>query len=119
MGLTLSISPQGRPVIEHDGTSSPEMAIGEAAERRIAASFQTSEAAGLVHLATVELQTPLPGSLAYAREFAREYLTRLCHTQGIDGGPIEPLAPPSRDELALMALRAPPEGVATPAIEQP
>jgi non-specific serine/threonine protein kinase len=83
-------------------------ALSESFDRRIAASFRTSEAAGLVHLATVELQTSLPPSLAYAREFAREYLTRLCHTSGIDDDAAEPLPPPGHEELALLALRAPP-----------
>ncbi|MGH7213872.1 MAG: ATP-dependent helicase, partial [Tepidisphaeraceae bacterium] len=79
--------------------------------RRIAAAFEAGPAAGLVHLASVELQTPLTGSLAYARDFAARYLTRLCHTAGLEGSKpttIEPLAPPAVEDLAFAALQAPP-----------
>ena len=115
MGITLSISPHGRPVLEVEAGGSGGAldasnvgAPGRAAAERIAESFGAGEWAGLVHLATVELQTPLPPSLAYAREFAREYLTRRCHTPGTDGGAVEPLPPPAREELALIALQVPP-----------
>jgi superfamily II DNA or RNA helicase len=123
MRLTLSISPNGKPTVEV-AADEPNNALGgsgvgevgradfgelsRAATDRIAARFNSGESAGLVHLATVELQTPLPAPLAYAREFAREYLTRLCHTPGVDGGAIDPLPPPGREQLAFMAMQAPP-----------
>lgn len=107
MDRILSITPQGRLIFDE---TAEELRISCGAEvaGRIAATFKANSQAGLVHLATVELQTSLPASLGYAREFAREYLTRLCHTPDIDGGVIEPLPPPARDELAFMALQAPP-----------
>lgn len=107
MGLTLSISLHGRPLLERDAenTVPPQSAL---VAQRIEAGFAAGDSAGLLHLATVELQTPLPASLAYARDFARTYLTRLCHTPGLSGGMIEPLAAPSPEELAFTALQAPP-----------
>ena len=40
-------------------------------------AFSDDPARGLLHLATVELQTPLPASLGYARDLAKDYLTAL------------------------------------------
>lgn len=107
MSITLAFSPHGKLILDHEaealGAPLPEAAAG-----RIAAAFAKGDSAGLEHLATVELQTTLPPALAFARDFAREYLTRLCQVQGVDGGTTEPLAAPPSEELAFWALRAPP-----------
>ena len=64
---------------------------------------------GLLHLATTELQSSLVAPFAYARDFARLYLTRLCQTP-VDpqSGVIPPIAPPSPTDLAFQVLQAPP-----------
>ena len=80
-----------------------------AAARRIAKAFHQSTAHGLLHLATAELQTGLSGDFAFARDFGRDYLTRLCHTPEQEGGMApEALAVPTEDRLAAVALAAPP-----------
>ena len=102
MGITLSISPHGRPLAEFR-EDEPAGLLSESSQRHILASFQNGGSAGLLHLATGELQAPLPPPLAYAREFAREYLTRLCQMPQVDDGPVDPVPPPDVDALALQA----------------
>ena len=106
--LALVISPQGRlhvePTEELDALSLPETTA-----RRVQEAFASGPMPGLVHVATVELQTPLPACLGYARDLAKDYLTALCHTSGLDAT-TEPAAvePPPRAELAFRTLQAPP-----------
>ena len=108
MAIALSISPNGRLfVAESDagGAAPPEGPL----ERRVRSAFAESPARGLLHLATAELQSHLPPDFAFARDFAREYLTRLCHVPpSEEGAPPVPVPPPAADELGAMALRAPP-----------
>ena len=79
MPLELFLSPQGhlhvREAAGPDGT-----AVDGPAGKRIHAAFSEGSARGLLHLATTELQSALPPPFAYARDFARLYLTRLCQT---------------------------------------
>src|SRR2546423_9890930 len=121
MSLGLSISPHGRLLVDgsggDDGAASADVApVDGALARRITAAFAESTARGLLHLATAELQTHLPAPFAFARDFGREYLTRLCHTPGVDAsadpGPSpspfpSPLPPPPEHELSATALQAP------------
>jgi len=92
---------------EPDGNGSTG-SLSPAIAHRIESAFKKSDSAGLLHLATVELQSPLPPPLSFARDLARGYLTRLCQTPGLDGQPPEPIAPPPEEELGFTALRAPP-----------
>ena len=89
---------------------SPEApGVPAAAVARIERAFAQSQGAGLVHLASTEATTALPPGLAFAREFAQRYLTRLCHL-----GDAEPDAPgvlvalPPTEELEALRLAAPP-----------
>ena len=107
MSLTLTISPKGRPHLE-EGLEEAEPKLPAAAAQRIAGAFTSGPAQGLLHLATTELQTDLPPSLAFARDIARDYLTRLCHTPASEAGTIAPVLPPAQEELAWRALGAPP-----------
>src|SRR5579883_976610 len=92
MALTIAISPHGHLYPDHvpgeDSRAPPA-----AAAPRIERAFGRSAAAGLLHLATAELQTPLPPEWAFFRDFASAYLTRLCHTP-VDGGADPPPVPP-------------------------
>src|SRR5829696_40132 len=59
VGLTLSISPHGRAIVERkDEDLAPSLSASEV--ERIQTSFSAGESAGLLHLATKELQTALP-----------------------------------------------------------
>ncbi|HZL38062.1 MAG TPA: DEAD/DEAH box helicase [Tepidisphaeraceae bacterium] len=107
MPISLSISPLGRLFVE-DSPADPAP-MPEATAKRITPAFSQSPARGLLHLATAELQTPLPPAFVFVRDFARDYLTRLCQTPGLDAaGGIDPIAPPAADVLGIMALQAPP-----------
>src|ERR1700744_2009915 len=77
VSITLSITPHGRLFVEESADAPP---LTDAAANRIARAFEGSLARGLLHLATVELQAHLPPTFAFARDFARDYLTRLSRT---------------------------------------
>src|SRR5262249_32595025 len=108
MPFELFLSPQGQlHVREVAGPS--ETALDGPAGKRSHATFSESTACGLLHLATAALQSSLPVPFAYARDFARLYLTKLCQTPA-DGEsePARPIPPPSETDLAFQALQAPP-----------
>lgn len=108
MALTLAISPPGHLYAERlagEDPAAPAGALADALEK----AFGRSAAAGLLHLATAELQATLPPEWSYVRDFAAAYLTRLCHTPAEEGDKsVPPVPPPGADELAALALRAPP-----------
>src|SRR6516164_4725795 len=108
MPFGLFLSPQGHlHVREVDGQDGNAMdgPVG----KRIDAAFHDGTAHGLLHLATTELQTGLSPAFAYARDFARLYLTQLCQTPTDGGGgTIPPTPPPSQTNLAFLVLQAPP-----------
>src|SRR6059058_3335081 len=107
MPIALSISPHGRLIVEDsaDGTVASDRPLA----KRVRGAFEESTARGLLQLAIGELQSHLSPDFGFARDLGREYLTRLCHTPGLeDGKPPEPLPPPAADVLAMTVLRAPP-----------
>jgi non-specific serine/threonine protein kinase len=101
--LTLAISPHGRLFTE----SVTGATLPADVEDHLDRGFTDSTAAGLLHLATSALQSALPPDFAFAREFARHYFTRLCHTADLDN-PQTVVAPLSPDERAALVLQAPP-----------
>ncbi len=107
MNISLYISPQGRPGVQE--TDDETSIISAAAATRIRQAFETDPASGLLHLATVELTGVLPASFAFARELACLYLTRLCQMpEAAEAREVAAVVPPSLEELAARALRAPP-----------
>ncbi len=108
MPFELFLTPQGhlhvREVLDQGGA-----ALDGAIGKRIQAAFTESPARGLLHLATTDLQSSLPPPFAYARDFARLYLTRLCQTP-TDGerGALPSIPQPSETDLAFQILQAPP-----------
>ena len=104
--IGLVVSPQGHLLIEGGRDGSP---IAAASAERITRAFSSSSAAGLLHLATAELQSDLPPSLSFARSLARDYLTRLCKTPDLEAGAsLLPVQPPAPAELEEIVLSAPP-----------
>jgi superfamily II DNA or RNA helicase len=108
MPFDLFLSPQGelhvREVAGPDGTG-----IDGPLAKRIHTAFSNGLAQGLLHLATTELQSTLIAPFAYARDFARLYLTRLCQTPvDAQSGVIPAITPPSQTDLAFQVLQAPP-----------
>ena len=108
MPFELVLSPQGCLHV-HEIDSPDATALSDPAGKRIHAAFSNGPAYGLLHLATTELQASLSLPFAYARDFARLYLTRLCQTPAdVQSGAIPPIAPPSETDLAFQVLQAPP-----------
>ncbi|MGO8900066.1 MAG: DEAD/DEAH box helicase [Isosphaeraceae bacterium] len=108
MAFELFLSPQGhlhvREAADLDGA-----ALDGAVGKRVHAAFAGGTARGLLDLATTDLQSSLPPTFGFARDFARLYLTRLCQTPA-DGeaGAIPPIPQPSETDLAFQVLHAPP-----------
>ena len=108
MTLALNITPDGSLLLTN-APSDDAISSAPAVNDRITKAFAEGQAAGLLHLAAGELQTPLPPSLEYFRALTKDYLTRLCHrpdeaaSQGHD-----PVEPPSHEELAFRCMQAPP-----------
>ncbi len=58
----------------------------------------------LLYLVGDGLRDDVPPGAHFAREFGRRYLTKLCHLAEL----VEPLDPPSPEELAFIAMQVPP-----------
>ncbi|MEI8341351.1 MAG: ATP-dependent helicase, partial [Verrucomicrobiota bacterium] len=98
--MSLSLSPQGQLHWETIGDS----IHGIAREKALATAAGESSARLLLHLATRELETPLPPCAAFWREFGRRYLQAFCHTPSPGTG----IAAPSEADLTALAESAPP-----------
>ena len=107
MDITLSLSPHGRLLaVPLPLAQAP---LNQPWSERVQQAFAQSQARGLLHLATRELQSALEPEFAFAREFAIRYLTRLCHTPEIaNTAEVPPVPVPEPGELAAMVLSAPP-----------
>jgi hypothetical protein len=85
------------------------VALLSPAAARVERAFLDGQAAGLLHLATVEIKTSLPPGLSFARAFAQRYATELCHLGEVAVRPDRDLVtPPAEEELAAITLGAPP-----------
>ncbi len=106
--LELYVTSQGRLRVEAgSGRSLDVRASGALA--KIERAFSGGEGAGLLDLATVDLEDGLSPSLAFARAFAQRYFTQLCHLAESEVSFDTALvAPPDDDELRAIALSAPP-----------
>jgi non-specific serine/threonine protein kinase len=108
MPFELFLSPRGqfhvRETVNDDGS-----VLDGAVGKRVHSAFGVSSAYGLLHLATTELESRLPPSFGFARDFGRSYLTRLCQTPA-DGekGTVGTIPEPSGTDLAFQILQAPP-----------
>mgnify|MGYP001544668950 CR=1 FL=1 len=100
-GLRVAVSPRGRVHVEQgDG--------GWDAPARVRRAFEKGTAAGIVHLATEELQAALPAEWDFLRGVGRRYFTALSRQAGAAGEGIPEVALPGAEELAFWAMGAPP-----------
>jgi hypothetical protein len=107
--VTLAITPSGQVVFLPDGGDGP--ALPDEVAARIADAFQEGADAGLLHLATAELATPLPPAFAFWRDFSRRCLTRLCRIAGVESEEEPPdtaTPPPSPEEFLRIVEASPP-----------
>lgn len=105
---SLSLLPSGHVAFLPDGGEAP---LPDIVAGRIGTAFRAGTAAGLFHLATTELTTPLPPVFGFWRDFARRCLTQLCkvsaaETQAEPSGRTSLL--PSDEELLRIVESSPP-----------
>ena len=89
--------------------------VASALENRLYGAFYSDLGypKALLHLATVELETVLPGDFDFLRTFAKNYLTRLCHLPELGTATqipseLPPVPPPSISETEFFLIGAPP-----------
>ena len=108
----IALTPAGRLNLkegEDNGDQAPDAWL-----RRVAAAFESAQAAGLLALAATRPDAPPPPSLAFWRDFAARYLTELCRTPdttaagAADPPALPEIEPPPEADLAVMLLSAPP-----------
>ncbi len=105
--LALAVSPQG---ILRLGREAPEggQPLGGEESERIERAFARGAPHGVLHLGCVEVETDLPSSLAYFRDFARLFVTRLCRVPDLEGQRERVRVPHDGEDLAAFARAAPP-----------
>lgn len=103
---TLILNPL-RHLLFHAGDGDNK-AFPDGVTARLEQAFARQGAAGLLHLGTVELETPLPSLFSFWRNFARNYLTGLCQAAGIDDTSLNPVPVPPREELERIIDNCPP-----------
>ena len=107
--LDLYITAQRRFHLEAQPGEQPASPPTTAAAAKLQRAFRVGQGPGLLYLATTELKTDLPPTLAFARSFAQRYVTHLCHLGEAQALKDEELiAPPDEAELNTIALEAPP-----------
>lgn len=104
MTVELCLSPGGRFYLAD--TEANDATQAEPAIARWQRAFASSAAEGAMLLAAANEQ--LPPSLAFARAFARLYLTALCHTPREEGGAVPDVAPPADKAWDAWIENAPP-----------
>ena len=75
---------------------------------RLVEAFARGPGAGLVHLGSVALGAALPPSLAFARDLAKLFFTRLCGAADLETNRAALSIPAPADELAALVAAAPP-----------
>jgi len=86
----------------------PEISGASPQIRRLYRSWEEDPALGLLALAGEEWSGAPSAALAFWREFAREYLTALCHTPGFETDPDVCVQKPEADDWRALAERVPP-----------
>ena len=90
--------------------------VASVLENRLQRAFHSdlAYAKGLLHLATVELETTLPSDFDFLRTFAKNYLTRLCHLPELGAATdkvvseLPPVSPPPAFETEFFLMSTPP-----------
>jgi len=102
----LAISPSGRLHLELQATGNA--AVAPAVLARIVQAFERSAAEGLLHLGASELAIALSPSLAFGRELAHLFMTRLCAVPDLAGQWESLTLPAPQAELTQLLAGLPP-----------
>ncbi len=103
---TLAVNPHGH--LYWDAAGGEEAWPDPSATARVDAAFAQGVARGVLHLASRELDTPLPAAVAFWREFGRLYLSRFCHGMAPGATELLPVPPAGEDEWRSWLERVPP-----------
>jgi len=106
VSCSLAVSPQGHVHFETPPRSAS--VIESALHDRLASAFALSPGAGLLQLGGAELDATLPPTLAFWREFAREFLARLSAMAAAGEVPESMAVTPPPGFLQELAAGAPP-----------
>ncbi len=105
--LACELTPSGR-IDLRPGATEEGPVLSAALQQRILHAFKAGRGAGVLHLATTELDADLPPGLSYFREIGKSLVARVC-------GALDPTDPrslvvpdPDPDELAAFVQAAPP-----------
>ncbi len=104
--LELAVSPSGRLHLEP--CPGEAAALAPALVARIGKAFGRGAGHGLLHLGASELADALPPSLAFGREFAHLFMTRLCAVPDLANQWTALAIAVPHAELALLLASAPP-----------
>ncbi len=104
--MDLALTPTGALVLAEAADMAASTSLdGLAGPLRKA--FEQGSAHGLLQLATLRHETPLPTGLTFWRRLGETYLTALCHVPEPSEEIGKPLPPP-REEIAALVASAPP-----------
>jgi hypothetical protein len=104
--LSLRLSPQGR---FHLAAGDPEAdTLAPDVASRVRKAFAEGEGSGLLHLGAIEVESRLPPSLAFGRDLARVFMTRLCASPDLEEKRDEVKVVPPLPELDRLVLACPP-----------
>src|SRR5690242_20236126 len=90
--LALAVSPHG--VLHLDPLAPDATPVAARVASRITSAFAEGSAAGLLHLGSVELGTSLPPSLAFGRDLAKLFFSRLCALPDLEAERAHPAVTP-------------------------
>lgn len=103
--LELAVSPSRHVYLY---TTDQPSHLAPAIATRIQKAFERSSGSGLLHLGAVELAVALSPSLAFGRELAHLFMTRLCATPDLAECWLRAQIVPPHAELEQLAARVPP-----------
>ena len=110
MALDLALSPSGRLTVYHEQSGNVDAGTGASGARlrRITRAFAASSAEGLFTLAAEKLESSLPPSFGYWRDFAARYLDQVCQAPEGAEEVAEQMPLIGDGELASLILSVPP-----------
>jgi superfamily II DNA or RNA helicase len=106
MSHTLDLTPSGNLLLREESGVQPVLPASRAGSLR--AALEKSAAEGLLHLGSVLADADLPGTLAYWRALALDYITALRRQTPADAASLKPVPTSSVEHWEAFLNRAPP-----------